>query len=181
MFILFFVSLNSYAQTAEFEVVPKQYRFEIGYNYTLSSSFDMMPAHGYGGLIDVGWKVQGFIKKSPVYITVPLGYTVYSPMDNTQLATRRMNYGWTIRHELGKDKKAIPFITYSLLLNSLGFDTVEGRVMGHQTQFAFGYTFYGEKRLSYFAKFEYSYMTFPHLGGKSDKLQIVEFKTGIAI
>ncbi len=170
---------KSFSQSADFDVVPKQYSFELGAAYMASSTFTNAPKLGYGVMFDVGWKVQGFIRKSPVYLTVPIGYMYYPASSASEKTMKRMNYGWTVRHDLGRDKKVFPFLGYSLLLNSLSFDGVEGRVMGHQTKFDFGYNFGLSEKMSYLTKIEYTYMTFPHLGGKADRAHQFELKAGV--
>lgn len=183
--ILFFLVLLcnwSFAQESKMEKVPKLKSFELGYRYVLSSSFDAQPSSGTTLLFDYAWQLSGFSEnKNAAYISVPLGYTyLMNSNDTLSKNTRILSYGWTVRHDLGRNKKAIPFMGYALLLNQLKLDNVKGGVMGHQTKFDFGYDFMTSGKLRYFFKLEYSYTRYPKLGEKeSQTIHAAELKIGL--
>jgi hypothetical protein len=173
---LLFVILVSNAQT--FSRVPKFVSVELGYRYIPSTSFDIKN-QGMTLLVDYAWQLSGFTGKPAAYISVPLGYT-YLFAGNGSNSGRILSYGWTVRHELKSKGKAIPFLGYGLLLNQLKITNTEGAVFGHQTCLNFGYRFKSEKKANYYAKLEYSYSRYPHLGAKkSDSIHAFELKTGV--
>jgi hypothetical protein len=90
-----------------------------------------------------------------------MGYTILLPNDDLSKRISMLNYGWTVRHELSRNKKIIPFVGYGLLLNNLRIDETEGSVFGHQTQFDLGVNFNTNTRWIYFAKIQYSYTSYP--------------------
>lgn len=170
-FSLLFVAvltLNIFAQTETKHLVkvPKQYSFEFGNRYMFSTKrLDANVQHGFGMLFDYGWKLSGLDGSKPaVYLTVPLGYTHMFAADDSTKGMGMLCYGWTVRHELTKNKKVTPFVGYGLLLNKIRIYEIEGSVMGHQTQFEAGVNYKPAKRLQYFAKIQYSYSSFPQLG-----------------
>lgn len=164
------------------EKSPKQFSFTAGYRRDLSSNFTNKTSTGYNLEAEVAWKVSGFFKKSAVYFGVPLGYT-YSVADTeNDLNSYTLFYGWIVRHEIGRDKKTIPFLGYGLLLNQLRIDNTDGSVFGHQTRFEFGLNRQLKKKLFIFAKLEYSYARFPSLGtSTSNKSQFIALKLGVRI
>ena len=175
IFLLFAV-LTSNAQS--FSRVPKFVSAELGYRYITSTSFDIKN-QGMTLLIDYAWQLSGFTGKPAAYISVPLGYTYLFGGNGTNTG-RILSYGWTVRHDLKSNRKAIPFFGYGLLLNQLKITGTEGSVFGHQTRFDFGYLFKTAKKTSYYTKLEYSYSRYPHLGAKkSDSIHAVEIKTGV--
>lgn len=168
----------SFAQNT-FEKVSKQYSFEAGYQYIFKTDFDSVSPGGYTAMIDYAWKLSGYHKKAPAYISVPLGYS-YHPGEINSVSI--LYYGWTVRHELSKNKKVTPYLGYALLLNQLRETNSEGSIFGHQTKFEFGTNFNLQERLILFAKIEYSFGRFPSLGNsKSNKIQTAEFKIGIRL
>jgi len=173
---LLFAILISNAQT--FSHVPKFISAELGYRFLPSTSFDVKN-QGMTLLVDYAWQLSGFTGKPAAYISVPLGYT-YLFGGNGANSGSILSYGWTVRHELKSNGKAIPFLGYGLLLNQLRITNTEGAVFGHQTCLNFGYRFKSEKRANYYVRLEYSYSRYPHLGAKkSDSMQALELKTGI--
>ncbi|MEI6765547.1 MAG: hypothetical protein WCM76_07885 [Bacteroidota bacterium] len=179
--IVFMPAIFASAQKEVAERVPKQRSLEIGYRYVFSDNFPNTAIHGTSFMFDYAWQVSGFNKHKAIFITIPIGYTytfgLNKPGDKDM---RIVSYGWTIRHELAKNRKSIPFLGYALLFDQLAFNGTEGGIMGHQTRFEFGYNFRCDKRLKYFVKAEYSYASFASLGVKKRKsLQFVEIKSGI--
>lgn len=161
-FIVFF-SLTLAAQDSILLKAPKEYSFEIGYrNLFGQSNFVNSTTHGYGMLFDYAWQLSGFNgKKNKSFISVPMGYTVLMADNAASKSVHMLNYGWTVRHELGRNKKLIPFVGYGLLLNNMRITDTKGSLFGHQTQFDLGVNFNTSTRLKYFAKIEYSYTSYP--------------------
>lgn len=168
------------AQSLDHDKVPKEYSLEIGQRYISSSKFDNKASIGNTILFDYAWQLSGFNKKSASYISVPLGYTMLRPDSDTDSKMSILSYGWTVRHEIGRDKKAIPFFGYSLLLNQLRQKGVDGSIFGHQTKFDFGYNFNSTGKVKYFTKAEYSYTRFPRWGhDNSYNMHSWELKLGL--
>lgn len=163
LLILVLSIINIQAQQNTLKKVPKQYSFEFGYrNLFAHSNITMNNTHGYGALFDYAWQLSGFDgTKNASYITVPMGYTILLPDNALAKRMSMLNYGWTVRHELMRNKTIIPFVGYGLLLNNLRIDEREGSVFGHQTQFDLGLNFSTSTRIIYFAKIEYSYTSYP--------------------
>ncbi len=159
--IVFDLGLN--AQDNKLLKAPKQYSFEIGYRNLFSQSkFTNQSTNGYGVLFDYAWQLSGFDgSKNKSFISVPLGYTVLIPDDALSKSVHMLNYGWTVRHELARNKPIIPFIGYGLLLNNMRITDTEGSLFGHQTQFDLGLNFKTDSRISYYTKIEYSYTSYP--------------------
>lgn len=164
---------NLLAQEISIAKVPKQYSLEFGYRNVFTvmdkSTIPFLndATHGYGFLFDYAWQLSGLNgKRAAAFITVPIGYTVMMPDNNLNKRISMLNYGWTVRHELGVNKKIIPFVGYGLLLNTLKKDGTLGSVMGHQTQFEGGLNFNTASRLKYFAKLQCSYTSYPKMGAK---------------
>ena len=173
LFTLSATSLSA-QKDSTFYKVPKQISFEVGYRNVFTvidkssnSAFTNQASNGYGFLVDYAWQLSGFNgKKSAIFLSVPIGYTVMFPDNNVSKRISMLNYGWTIRHELAKNKKITPFLGYGLLLNTLNINGTLGGVMGHQTQFEFGANMKTATRLKYFAKIQCSYTSYPKLGAK---------------
>lgn len=163
LILLFTINIDVAAQQQLLKKAPKQYSFEFGYrNLFAHSNITMNNTHGYGALFDYAWQLSGFDRtKNASYISVPMGYTILLPDDELSKRISMLNYGWTVRHELMRNKKIIPFVGYGLLLNNLRVDEREGSVFGHQTQFDLGLNFNTDTRLIYFAKIQYSYTSYP--------------------
>jgi len=174
--VLLFTIFVSSAQT--FSRVPKFVSVELGYRYIPSTTFDIKN-QGMTLLVDYAWQLSGFTGKPAAYISVPLGYT-YLFSGNGTNSGRILSYGWTVKHDLKSNGKAIPYFGYGLLLNQLKIENTDGGVFGHQTRFDFGYLFKTDKRTSCYVKLEYSFSRYPHLGAKkSDMIHAVEIKTGV--
>ncbi|HEY6913261.1 MAG TPA: hypothetical protein VI413_01190 [Paludibacter sp.] len=167
--------------------VPKQISVEGGYRFVLpvidrsAVPFVNSATNGYGFLVDYAWKLSGLNGKKPgIYLSVPIGYSVMLPDDNTSKRVSMLNYGWTVRHELSVNKPITPFLGYGLLLNTLKLDGTDGGVMGHQTQFEFGANLNTKNRLKYFAKLQYSYTSYPKLGdSKRIHFQYFDLRLGV--
>ena len=180
LFISLLISGLSFAQ--QMEKVPKQYSLEAGYRYVLSSEFNNVAPTGYTFLFDYAWQLSGFGEKKASYITVPIGYTIMPAGSPDDDPVRIVSYGWTVRHELAKNKKIVPWMGYGLLLNQYSEETVEGRLFGHQTRFSLGVNYMGFDRLIPFAKIEYSMTNFPIWGqDKSKQYNFLEFKLGLRL
>jgi len=178
--ILFLVSTSVFSQVKLFERCPRQYSFEAGYRYDYSNSFSDNSGSGYGMLFDWSWKMSGFVNKHNIYLSVPMGYTMMTANDLAHTEYSVLNYGWTVRHELLKNKKTLPFLGYALLLNQYRISGTSGSVFGHQTKFEFGYNFRCDKKVIYFAKIEYGFTRYARLGDKiSNKVYAVELKVGL--
>lgn len=165
IFIFIFSAFQIFSQKQITSKVPKEYSFEAGYRRVFSqSNVTNSASSGYGVLFDYAWQLSGFDGSKPAsFISVPMGYTVLMPDNPAQVRTSMLNYGWTVRHELKKAARWMPFVGYGLLLNTLRFDGTEGSIFGHQTQFEFGYNYQTSARLQYFAKIQYSYTSYPQL------------------
>ena len=162
---LFLLTMHLAAQDKPIVKAPKQYSFEFGYRNVFAQS-NMLnnnkATNGYGLLFDYAWQLSGFDgKKAKSFITVPLGYTVLMADNGLSKSVHMLNYGWTVRHELSRNEKIVPFVGYGLLLNNMRVTDVEGSLFGHQTQFDIGVNFNTSTRLKYFAKIEYSYTSYP--------------------
>lgn len=170
-----FISIQISAQVSKIIKTPKQYSIEVGYRNVFYQPDNLLnvnnevnqATNGFGFLLDYGWQLSGWDgKKAAAFITVPIGYTVIMPDNALSKRISMLNYGWTVRHELKKDGKIVPFLGYGLLLNTLKIDGTLGSVMGHQTQFEFGANFNTNTRLKYYAKIQGSYTSYPKLGVK---------------
>ena len=124
-------------QESMFEKVSKQYSLQTGYSNITKSSVNNIATSGYSIEFDYSWKLSGYNKKKSSYITVPIGLRSYS--SRTFNNVNILFYGWTVRHNLRKNKKWIPYLSYSLLLNQIWYQNIKGNDMGHQTRFAFGF------------------------------------------
>ncbi|MFB6342650.1 hypothetical protein ACE1ET_13055 [Saccharicrinis sp. FJH62] len=174
LFVLAVFSMN-----AQMEKVPKQYTVEAGYIYTFDNGFENSGSNGGHFLLDYAWQLSGFHKKKAAYITVPLGYS-WLMGQGAEKDLRILSYGWTVRHELGKDRDFIPFIGYGLLLNQLRQEGTEGSIFGHQTQFEFGFNYTKPERIQPFIKLEYSMIRFPQFGAdQSYRMNHLALKFGI--
>ncbi|MDO9635302.1 MAG: hypothetical protein Q7J05_09765 [Paludibacter sp.] len=171
-----------FAQQRSIAKAPKQYSLEFGpRNLFAHSNITLNNTHGYGALFDYAWQLSGFDgKKNASFISVPMGYTILFPNDHLAKRISMLNYGWTVRHELARNKKIIPFVGYGLFLNDLKIKDTKGSVFGHQTQFDFGLNFNTRSRLIYFAKIEYSYTSYPQFNEpKRIRLHYTDFRVGL--
>ncbi len=179
---MFLVIGNASAQQTALKKVPKQISVELGYRNLLSvKNLDTDVKHGTSLLIDYAWQLSGLDGSKPAaYISVPLGYTSMIPGSDTSNELSMLCYGWTVRHQLAKDKKWIPYIGYGLLLNKIRESHRDGSVMGHQTQFEVGYNIRTSHRIQYLVKLQYSYSSFPRLDDKEKiKTHFVDVRAGI--
>lgn len=179
LLLAFLINTLSFSQ--EFEVVPKVGAIEAGIRFIPHSSFGIKPI-GWNVQADMAWQVSGFKEKAAAFISVPLGFGKFNGGGaDTSLNATTLHYGWTIRHNLARDKKFIPFVGYSLLLNQLWLKGTEGHTIGHETRFDFGFDIHPEKiKLVYMIKIEYSHITYPSLGKEnSDRIEIFSLKSGI--
>ena len=180
--ILISILFSGLSSAQQMEKVPKQYSLEAGYRYILSSEFNNVAPSGYTFIFYYAWQLSGFGKKKASYISVPIGYTIMPAGSSDDDQVRVVSYGWTVRHELAKDKKFVPWMGYALLLNQYSEETVEGRLFGHQTRFSLGTNYMGFDRLIPFAKIEYSLTNFPIWGqDQSKQYNFFEFKLGIRL
>lgn len=174
------VLFPTHAQT--FKKVPKQYSFEIGPRYLFShSNITLNNSMGFGGLFDYAWQLSGFDgTKNASFISVPMGYTILPGNDAATERISMLNYGWTVRHELARNKKMIPYVGYGLFLNDLKIKGTEGSVFGHQTEFDFGLNFNTSTRLIYFVKLQYSYTSYPRFNEPERiKLHYADIRLGV--
>ena len=173
------ISISLFSQS--FNVVPKVKSFELGTSLNMHSTYNIKPV-GPNAQFDMAWQVSGFGGKAKAYISVPLGYCSYSigGPDSAGNASL-LYYGWTIRHNLSRDKAWIPFLSYSLLLDQLWLSGFEGHVIGHETRFDYGYDYKpADSKITYLFKIEYSHRTYPALGNKhSNMMDLAAFKLGI--
>lgn len=179
--ILLALLLVSATGFAQLEKVPKEYTLETGYIYTFDNGFDNSGSNGGHILLDYAWQLSGFNKKKASFISVPLGYSwLIGKGDEKDL--RILSYGWTVRHELARDKSFIPFLGYGLLLNQLRQEGTDGSIFGHQTQFEFGVNYDRPDKIKPFIKVEYSLIRFPQFGAvDSYRMNHIAVKFGIRI
>lgn len=164
----------------DFDVVPKHKTIEAGFAYAFRNGFEQVAPASYGAAVDVAWQVSGFRFKKAAYISIPFGY-FYSPATtNDSLSAKRMFYGWTIRHELRKEKQLIPFISYGLLLNQLWISETKGHSMGHETRFDFGADWKVSDGLKITLRLSYSHATFPSFGtSDSESMDFLSLVAGL--
>ncbi|GAB1417229.1 hypothetical protein MASR2M117_26350 [Paludibacter sp.] len=164
---------------------PNQYSLEMGYRnlFYHTDNITMNNMHGYGALLDYAWQLGGLDgTKNASFISVPIGYTVLPGGDSSTKQISMLNYGWTVRHELSRNKKFIPFVGYGLLLNNLRIQDTPGSVFGHQTEFDFGYNIKTNSRLSYFIKLQYSYTSYPKLDDSQRiKFHFADLRFGVRL
>ena len=169
-------------QSQTFKKVPKQYSLEIGPRNLFShSNITLNNSMGFGGLFDYAWQLSGFDgTKNASFISVPMGYTILPGNDAATERISMLNYGWTVRHELARNKKMIPYVGYGLFLNDLKIKGTEGSVFGHQTEFDFGLNFNTRTRLKYFVKLQYSYTSYPRFNEPERiKLHYADIRLGV--
>jgi len=179
---IIFFSINIFSQIVTLAKVPKQYSFEMGYRNVLGqSNFENKATNGYGILFDYAWQLSGLNGLKPAaYITVPMGYTVLMADDVDSKSIHMLNYGWTVRHELTKKSKIVPFLGYGLLLNNMRKTGTDGSLFGHQTQFDFGININTNTRIKYFAKIQYSYTSYPQFNEPERiRLHYADLRVGV--
>jgi len=160
-----------------YERVPKQYSLEFGGVYNHKNMATNLESKGITTLFDYAWQLSGLDGSKPKsFITVPMGYTYFLNED-----LRILSYGWTVRHDLFKDKKFIPFMGYGLLLNQLSSELHKGSRFGHQTRFDIGCDWVIKPKVHLFSKAEWSMTRFPDITGGSDWIYRVALKLGIRL
>lgn len=185
-FLLSGISNLAAQETVKLVKSPRQMSLEAGYRnvFSIIDRSNVLNgnnvSHGFGFLFDYGWKVSGLDGSKPaIYLTVPIGYTWMFASDASSKNMTMLNYGWTVRHELSKNKKITPFVGYGLLLNTLKMKDLPGGTMGHQTQFDLGLNFNTNSRFVYFAKIQYSYTSYPRLNDdKRIHFQFADLRIG---
>lgn len=175
---IFTSSVFSKEEEKPMEKVNKQYSIEIGGRYFIHSTLPSEAKTGFTLLGDYAWKLSGYYKRPSVYLSVPLGINYMLDPSSNHSNVYILMYGWTIRHEFRKDKKFIPYIGYSLLLNQVWIKGRGGRTMGHQTKSEIGLNIYSSKQC-YFFKIEYGISSFPSLDEKTSSVFALDLKTGI--
>jgi len=185
-YLLFIILLTSptlfSVQAQTLKKAPKQYSIEIGPRKLFAhSNITLNNANGFGALFDYAWQLSGFDgTKNASFISVPMGYTILPGNDAATKQISMLNYGWTVRHELTRNKKMIPFVGYGLFLNDLKIKDTEGSVFGHQTEFDFGLNFNTTTRLIYFVKIQYSYTSYPRFNETERiKLHYADLRLGV--
>ncbi len=178
LLLIVFLPLSTFSQEAQIRKVPKQYSLDLGYRYLTKNTFANGANHGSSFMFDYAWQLSGLNGSRAAFISVPLGYAMYHEEGKDAISV--LSYGWTVRHELGKKKKWIPFLGYGLLLNQLRQEGIDGSVFGHQTQFDFGYNYYGSYPWVPFIRLNYSLTRLPRFGDTaSDRFNGIELKVGV--
>lgn len=174
----FLVATNiGFSQIEALEKAPKEKSISIGYSSIIKNTIDSISSTGISLEFDYAWKLSGYNKKPAAYISVPIGYTSFTLDNNKHFSL--LYYGWTVRHELTKDKKVTPYLGYSLLLNQLRMIDVDGSMMGHQTKFELGGNLELANNKKVHLSLSYSLYRFPQLERENtNKMQNIEFKTG---
>jgi len=158
------------------ERVPKQYGLEFGGLYGHRNDVSGVESFGVTIMFDYSWQLSGLDgTRAASYISVPIGYTYFQDEPTLKI----LSYGWTIRHDLLKDKTVVPFLGYGLLLNQLSDQRDAGKRFGHQTRFDLGCEWFLDKPLHLFTKTEWSMTRFPDREGGSDWMYRVALKVGV--
>lgn len=174
LLVPFFVA----AQEEALRKVPKQYSLDMGYRSLTKNTFVNAANMGPSFMFDYAWQLSGLDGSRAAFITVPLGYSMF--IEQGKDALNVLSYGWTVRHELVKKKKWVPFLGYGLLLNQVRQEGVDGSVFGHQTQFDFGYNYYGSYPWVPYIRVNYSLTRLPRFGDTgSGRINGVELKVGV--
>lgn len=166
--LLLICSVQTFAQDKPVkDKVPKQYSLEAGYRNMHTSTLHSSTRNGFFWMFDYAWQLSGMRgEKKKAFLTVPIGMQYYYGNTAQDTSMRIICYGWTVRHEMAKDKKMTPFIGYSLFLNNMKREGVPGGIMGHQTKFEAGLNISHGKRLKTFFNIEYCYTRFPQYNNK---------------
>jgi hypothetical protein len=159
------------------ERVPKQYGLEFGGSYIHKNAISNQAVGGAAVMFDYSWQLSGLDgTRAKSFISVPIGYTYFSQNPTMGI----LSYGWTIRHELLKDKLVIPYLGYGLLLNQLSYELDKGKRFGHQTRFDVGAEWLQDKPFHLFTKAEWSMTRFPDRDNEeSDWVYRLAFKVGV--
>lgn len=167
-------------QNTPFFRIPRIKTFEAGYKYLPENSFSKTTVHGETFWFDYAWQLRGFDStKNAVYISIPLGLTLLQGND-IDADIHILEYGWTIRHNILRNRKWIPWIGYALLLNNVQIYDRSGSLFGHQTRLEIGITHNKPKKhLNPLFKIEYGYARFPQFNEtKSNVIQHITIKVG---
>ena len=164
------------------ERVSKDKTFSLSTTYIFRNDFDNLASGGLGGSFEFSYKISGYHRKSPVYLMVPLEYNYYPGTDALK-SINILSYGWSLRHHLGRDKKIVPFVDYSLMLSQLRIEETAGYLIGHQTRFGAGINIKPNRdRLRGFLKLEYGYHNYPEFGVEETKhLHTFVIRAGVRI
>ena len=181
-FLIFTGLTGAIHAQAPLERVSKDKTFSLSTTYIFRNDFDNLASGGIGGSFEFSYKISGYHKKSPVYLMVPLEYNYYPGTDELK-AINILSYGWSLRHHLGRGKKIVPFVDYSLMLSQLRIEETAGYLIGHQTRFGAGINIKPERdRLRGFLKLEYGYHNYPEFGVEETKhLHTFVIRAGIRI
>lgn len=166
-----------------FERVSKDKTLSLNTTYIAQNDFEGMADIGYGATFNMGYKLSGYNNRRPVYLIVPLEYTIYPSRDDL-VSINMLSYGWIIRHHMAKNRKWVPFFDYSLLLSQIREANVDGYIIGHQTRFGFGMNIGDERAGKWlsFVKVEYGYHNFPERGEKKTKhLHAISLRVGMRL
>ncbi len=176
---VFLFSLFLVIPLVAIERVPKQFGLEFGGAYIHHNEISDQSVAGTTVMFDYSWQLSGLDgTRAKAFISVPIGYTYFS--QNPRISI--LSYGWTIRHEILKNKPVIPFLGYGLLLNQLSYELDKGKRFGHQTRFDVGAEWLQNKRIHLFTKAEWSMSRFPDRdASESDWIYRVEFKVGVRL
>jgi len=180
---LFLIPVSLSAQVPAISKVPKQISFETGFARMAGTEFTNSASNGVSFLFDYAWQLSGLNGRPAAFISVPLGYTQWFPDSDSSVSARVIHYGWTVRHEL-RPKSAgwVPYLGYGLLLNNYAQKGTEGRIFGHQTQFALGLNRYTQKKLNPYVQLDYSMTNYPQWGVKGSlRFNFVQLKLGLRI
>lgn len=174
---LFVLLLLITTQLFAFERVPKQFSLATGGIYLHRNDIFQEKDPGITVMFDYSWQLSGLDGTRPSsYISVPLGYSHFFTTSKLSI----FSYGWTVRHNLLKQKKIIPFLGYGLLLNQLHYEPEKGKRYGHQTRFDAGCELHTGKPVTLFTKLEWSMTRFPQrFVDEIDKLYTVVIKIGV--
>lgn len=176
--LVFFILTLKTLRAQEIEKAPKIKTFELGYRYNYAVTYSNFPKNGISMVFDYGWQLSGFHKKAAAFISVPFGYTFFTA-SGSEKKSSLIFYGWTVRHNLTRDKKYIPYFGYHLLLNQLKFKGISGRDIGHETRFEFGYNILLKEKKQLVVKIEYGMIFIPSFNQtKSESMKYFGVKTG---
>ncbi len=177
LFLLIISATIANSQESSFEKVSKQYSLVLSLADNTKSTYDNISKIGFGIELDYAWKLSGYNKKKNVYFSIPIGYQQFISAQTKDLKV--LFYGWSVRHELRKNRKWTPFLSYSLLLNQTWFDKIKGSNMGHQTRFSIGLNRRIKDKLLFTIIINYSFIRIPSLNNeKADRINRISIGSG---